>query len=70
MRVLFKFQQPRPPVPWRAKKMAAHLFEKTSNDLMCPSCEKPLPINHGERVVCDCGLHAELYGNAVTIWRD
>lgn len=35
----------------------------------CPACAADVDIEHGDRVVCNCGLHMELYGNALTIWR-
>ena len=36
----------------------------------CPSCETPIPIEHGDRILCGCGLYMENYGNSLVLWRD
>ena len=36
----------------------------------CPACKELLPMEHGDRVRCECGLVSELYGNALTVWRE
>lgn len=78
-----KFRQEREAPPGDAEKHPASNFQRTVKspskyvpgaDVVrrvqtCPSCASDVEIEHGDRVVCDCGLHMEIYGNALTIWR-
>lgn len=83
MQLLAKFQQHRSPPPSEAETLPAHEFERridrpskfapgyttVKSVQTCPACKRDLPLNHGDRVRCSCGLFVELYGNALTIWR-
>ena len=38
--------------------------------IRCPnSCNQLLYVAQGDRVVCECGLHVELDGNVLYVWR-
>lgn len=36
---------------------------------ICPACKAPISIEHGDRLLCECGLYMENYGNLLTIWK-
>lgn len=83
-RRIAKFQQDRPPVPKQAEQHLLNAFEiemvhesnfaegrayKTYHNY-CPSCQKLIVIEHGDRLLCECGLYMENYGNSFVIWKD
>lgn len=36
----------------------------------CPGCRAPIECNHGQRILCFCGLYFEVWGNACYVWRN
>lgn len=84
VRVLSRFQQSRSHIPANAEKLTMSEFCRSAKrpsvyakghdirteQFHCPSCEKPMNIEHGDRLQCGCGLFMENYGNSLVIWRE
>lgn len=79
-RTLHRFQDARTAPPDNAITVLHNLFVEEharasglpSNEshglIRCPACRDLVYIEHGDRVLCSCGLVLELYGNALTVW--
>ena len=84
MRVIARFPDSRPDPPDHAEQHLLSDHERStvnpssiiprhnirSFDFHCPSCQLPLPIHHGDRIQCTCGLYMENYGNSLVVWQE
>ena len=82
MKRLARFQDRRKPMPAHAEHHSLSSFERPpahaskvlpgkfvyTTQFHCPLCERLLDIDHGDRIVCECGLYMETYGNRLTVW--
>ena len=83
-RVIVRFREKRGPVPSYAEQFMKSSFERTirhaskfllgkvyvETKFFCPSCDGHIPIDHGDRILCACGLYMENYGNSLEVWKD
>lgn len=83
MKVLATFQQERSAVPYYAEQLIASNYQKHENfpstfvpgevvekyNQCCPACQRVVPLEHGTRLLCSCGLIMEQYGNSLTVWK-
>ena len=53
-----------------ARAWKAQGIKPSGNVFRCPSSGDRIYIEHGDRVACRCGVHFELYGNGLAMWRE
>ena len=73
--VLYYFQQNREEPPHEAEnRLHSNCLKPDTHysdeEYLCPKCSVDLIIDHGQRVLCECGWLLELYGNLLVVWED
>ena len=72
-KLIVKFQQRRDERPNSIVSNSGAAFEtgkreSGKRELLCPQCDRPNFIEHGDRLQCGCGHLLELYGNGYYCW--
>lgn len=72
-KLIAKFQERRDECPSSIESQGGGNFETGKRlggkrELLCPHCDRPNFIEHGDRLQCGCGNLLELYGNGYYCW--
>ena len=67
--ILSRFQQKKTAVPDDAVQLCRSSYPgKTHDMVLCPNCSISISMDHGDRILCDCGVILENYGNSLKMW--